>query len=259
MLLVGFSFGAFLEGAAGFGAPVAITAALLVGLGFSPLYAAGLCLIVNTAPVAFGAMGIPIIVAGQVTGIDAFEIGQMAGRQLPFLCRSCCSGSWPSWTAGAASRKPGRRCWWPASFAVAVLTSNFIGPELPDITSSLVSLVCLTVFLKRWKPAHIFRFAPEPGEAAPPLCRPMPATATPGQILKAWSPFLILTVMVTIWSIKPFKALFAKDGPLAGWVLSFRCRTCTSWCRRCRRSCARPRPTTRCTSSTGSRPPAPRS
>ncbi len=85
MLIVGFSFGAFLEGAAGFGAPVAITAALLVGLGFNPLYAAGLCLIVNTAPVAFGAMGIPILVAGQVTGLDSFEIGQMVGRQLPFL------------------------------------------------------------------------------------------------------------------------------------------------------------------------------
>ena len=85
MLIVGFSFGAFLEGAAGFGAPVAITAALLVRLGFNPLYAAGLCLIVNTAPVAFGAMGIPILVAGQVTGLDSFEIGQMVGRQLPFL------------------------------------------------------------------------------------------------------------------------------------------------------------------------------
>jgi L-lactate permease len=199
---------------------VAITAALLVGLGFSPLYAAGLCLIVNTAPVAFGAMGIPIIVAGQVTGIDAFEIGQMAGRQLPFLCRSCCSGSWPSWMAGAASRKPGRRCWWPAARSPSqFLTSNFIGPELPDITSSLVSLVCLTVFLKRWKPAHIFRFAPEPGEAAHAAVPAEPATATTGQIMKAWSPFLILTVMVTMWSIKPFKALFAKDGPLAGWVL----------------------------------------
>src|SRR5690606_37445878 len=85
MLLVAFSFGAFLEGAAGFGAPVAITAALLAGLGFNPLYAAGLCLIANTAPVAFGAMGIPITVAGQVTGLDAFEIVQIAGRQLPFL------------------------------------------------------------------------------------------------------------------------------------------------------------------------------
>ena len=85
VILIGFSFGAFLEGAAGFGAPVAITAAILVGLGFKPLYAAGLCLIANTAPVAFGALGVPIIVAGQVTSIDAFTIGAMAGRQLPLL------------------------------------------------------------------------------------------------------------------------------------------------------------------------------
>ena len=107
MLLVGFSFGAFLEGAAGFGAPVAITAALLVGLGFNPLYAAGLCLIANTAPVAFGAMGIPILVAGQVTGIDAFKIGAMAGRQR-FLSLP---GSSSSWTAGAACARPGLQSW----------------------------------------------------------------------------------------------------------------------------------------------------
>lgn len=99
MLIVGFSFGAFLEGAAGFGAPVAITAALLVGLGFNPLYAAGLCLIVNTAPVAFGAMGIPILVAGQVTGIDSFAIGQMVGRQLPFLTATVTLWSVPPFKA----------------------------------------------------------------------------------------------------------------------------------------------------------------
>ncbi len=224
MLLVGFSFGAFLEGAAGFGAPVAITAALLVGLGFRPLYAAGLCLIVNTAPVAFGALGIPIIVAGQVTGIDAFDIGAMAGRQLPFLVPIVLV-----WIMAIMDGWRGVKETWPAvlvaggSFALTqFLTSNLIGPELPDITSSLVSLVCLTVFLKRWKPAHIFRFAPEPGEATPAAAAPADAghRYTTGQILKAWSPFLILTVMVTVWSIKPFKALFGKDGPLAGWVLS---------------------------------------
>ncbi|HHP2990710.1 TPA: L-lactate permease [Salmonella enterica subsp. enterica serovar Paratyphi A] len=99
MLIVGFCFGAFLEGAAGFGAPVAITAALLVGLGFNPLYAAGLCLIVNTAPVAFGAMGIPILVAGQVTGLDSFEIGQMVGRQLPFLTATVTLWSVPPFKA----------------------------------------------------------------------------------------------------------------------------------------------------------------
>ncbi len=114
MLLVGFSFGAFLEGAAGFGAPVAITAALLVGLGFNPLYAAGLCLIANTAPVAFGAMGIPIIVGGQVTGIDPFKIGQMAGRQLPLL-----SVIVPFWLVAMMDgwrgiKETGRRSSWPA-------------------------------------------------------------------------------------------------------------------------------------------------
>lgn len=128
VLLIGFSFGAFLEGAAGFGAPVAITAALLVGLGFNPLYAAGLCLIANTAPVAFGALGIPIIVAGQVTGIDAFKIGAMTGRQLPFL-----SILVPFWLVFMMDGWRGIRETWPAaivaggSFAITqYLTSNFI-------------------------------------------------------------------------------------------------------------------------------------
>ncbi|WP_455778690.1 lactate permease LctP family transporter, partial [Burkholderia stabilis] len=149
MLLIGFSFGAFLEGAAGFGAPVAITAALLVGLGFRPLHAAGLCLIANTAPVAFGAMGIPIIVAGQVTGIDPFHIGAMAGRQLPLLSLAV-----PFWLVFMMDGLRGVRQTWPAalvaggSFAVTqYFTSNHIGPELPDITSSLVSLVALAAFL----------------------------------------------------------------------------------------------------------------
>lgn len=160
MLLVGFSFGAFLEGAAGFGAPVAITAALLVGLGFNPLYAAGLCLITNTAPVAFGAMGIPVIVAGQVSGIDAFKIGQMAGRQLPLLSMLI-----PFWVIIVMDGWRGVRETWPAilvcgvSFAVTqFFTSNFIGPELPDIISALVSIICFTIFLKLWKPKNIFRF-----------------------------------------------------------------------------------------------------
>ena len=131
MLIVGFSFGAFLEGAAGFGAPVAITAALLVGLGFNPLYAAGLCLIVNTAPVAFGAMGIPILVAGQVTGIDSFAIGQMVGRQLPFLTIIVLF-----WIMAIMDGWRGIKETWPAvivaggSFAIAqYLSSNFLVPQ----------------------------------------------------------------------------------------------------------------------------------
>jgi len=220
MLMVGFAFGAFLEGAAGFGAPVAITAALLVGLGFKPLYAAGLCLIVNTAPVAFGAMGIPIIVAGQVTGLDAFEIGQMAGRQLPFLTIIVLF-----WIMAIMDGWRGIKETWPAvlvaggSFAIAqYLTSNFIGPELPDITASLASLVCLTLFLRRWQPRRIFRFddAGDAGAATPVAEVPRYSA---GRIIRAWSPFLILTALVTLWSIKPFKALFAAGGPLQHWVL----------------------------------------
>ena len=220
MLMVGFAFGAFLEGAAGFGAPVAITAALLVGLGFKPLYAAGLCLIVNTAPVAFGAMGIPIIVAGQVTGLDAFEIGQMAGRQLPFLTLIVLF-----WIMAIMDGWRGIKETWPAvlvaggSFAIAqYLTSNFIGPELPDITASLTSLVCLTLFLRRWKPVRIFRFDTQTSAEAAAQALEAPRHST-GQIVKAWSPFLILTAMVTIWSIPPFKALFAAGGALEHWVL----------------------------------------
>ncbi len=220
MLMVGFAFGAFSEGAAGFGAPVAITAALLVGLGFKPLYAAGLCLIVNTAPVAFGAMGIPIIVAGQVTGLDAFEIGQMAGRQLPFLTIIVLF-----WIMAIMDGWRGVKETWPAvlvaggSFAIAqYLTSNFIGPELPDITASLTSLVCLTLFLRRWTPVRIFRFDTETSAEAAAQAREAPRYSA-GQIVKAWSPFLILTAMVTIWSVKPFKALFAAGGALEHWVL----------------------------------------
>src|SRR5690606_37790350 len=184
------------EGAAGFGAPVAITAALLVGLGFNPLYAAGLCLIVNTAPVAFGAMGIPILVAGQVTGLDSFEIGQMVGRQLPFLTIIVLC-----WIMGIMDGWRGIKETWPAvivaggSFAIAqYLSSNFIGPELPDIISSLVSLVCLTLFLKRWQPTRIFRFEDINAQAADPT--PSNQRYTRGQIVKAWSPFLFLTATV---------------------------------------------------------------
>lgn len=230
VLLIGFSFGAFLEGAAGFGAPVAITAALLVGLGFNPLYAAGLCLIANTAPVAFGALGIPIIVAGQVTGIDAFKIGAMTGRQLPLL-----SIIVPFWLVAMMDGWKGIKETWPAalvagvSFAVTqYYTSNYIGPELPDITSALVSLVCLTLFLKVWQPKseRAKQVAGTSGGAAvmggfggARATEPSPYSI--GEIIKAWSPFLILTALVTIWTLKPFKAAFAPGGVLENFVFLF--------------------------------------
>ena len=231
VLLIAFCFGAFLEGAAGFGAPVAITAALLVGLGLNPLYAAGLCLIANTAPVAFGALGIPIIVAGQVSGLDAFKIGAMAGRQLPFL-----SIFVPFWLMFMMDGVRGVKETWPAAliagttFAITqFLTSNFVGPELPDITSALVSIVSLTLFLKVWQPQRASDTVVVSSGSAAVMGGPggfnkprssVASTYSLGQIIKAWSPFLILTGMVTIWTLKPFKALFAAGGALQAFTFN---------------------------------------
>ncbi|MFL6976824.1 L-lactate permease LutP [Bacillus inaquosorum] len=210
-LLIAFSFGAFLEGAAGFGAPVAISAALLVGLGFNPLYAAGICLIANTAPVAFGAIGIPITAVEGPTGIPAMEISQMVGRQLPFL-----SVFIPLYLIIIMSGFRKAFEVWPAilvsgvSFAVVqYLSSNFLGPELPDVLSALVSMAALAVFLKWWKPNTTFRFASEQ-ESAAAIETAKTNSAAPaysgGQIFKAWSPFLLLTVMISVWGIPSVKS-----------------------------------------------------
>lgn len=223
VILIGFSFGAFLEGAAGFGAPVAITAALLAGLGLNPLYAAGLCLIANTAPVAFGAMGIPITVAGQVTGIDPHKIGQMAGHQLPFLSLFV-----PFFIVFLMDGFKGVRQTWPAllvagsSFAVTqFITATFLGPELPDITSALVSLVSLALFLKVWQPKEIYQSGQANNEVAATTTAASMPKLTFGKVVKAWSPFIVLTVMVVIWSQNFFKALFAPGGALASLVFKF--------------------------------------
>ncbi|PEQ39618.1 L-lactate permease [Bacillus cereus] len=223
VILIGFSFGAFLEGAAGFGAPVAITAALLAGLGLNPLYAAGLCLIANTAPVAFGAMGIPITVAGQVTGIDPHKIGQMAGHQLPFLSLFV-----PFFIVFLMDGFKGVRQTWPAlfvagsSFAITqFITATFLGPELPDITSALVSLVSLSLFLKVWQPKEIYQTKQANSEVAAATTTTSMPKLTVGKVVKAWSPFIILTVMVVIWSQSFFKALFAPGGTLESLVFKF--------------------------------------
>lgn len=223
VILIGFSFGAFLEGAAGFGAPVAITAALLAGLGLNPLYAAGLCLIANTAPVAFGAMGIPITVAGQVTGIDPHKIGQMAGHQLPFLSLFV-----PFFIVFLMDGFKGVKQTWPAlfvagsSFAITqFITATFLGPELPDITSALVSLVSLSLFLKVWQPKEIYQTKQANSEVAAATTMTSMPKLTVGKVVKAWSPFIILTVMVVIWSQSFFKALFAPGGALESLVFKF--------------------------------------
>src|SRR3954468_8963725 len=162
-LLIAFSFGSFLEGTAGFGAPVAITAAMLVGLGFNPLYASGICLIANTAPVAFGALGIPITVASQVSGIPEMMISQMVGRTLPLL-----SLMLPFYLVLLI-------CGWRKTIEVlpAILVSgvsfaslqwfaaNYLSPMLPDVLAGVGSIISLTVFLKYWKPKKLWRFKDE--------------------------------------------------------------------------------------------------
>ncbi|MED4268968.1 L-lactate permease [Geobacillus stearothermophilus] len=205
-LLIAFSFGAFLEGAAGFGAPVAISAALLAGLGFNPLYAAGICLIANTAPVAFGAVGIPIISMEGPTGVPAMEISKMVGRQLPFL-----SVFLPFYLVLIMAGWKKTMEVLPAiivsgvSFALTqYLTSNFLGPELPDILSSIVSIVALAVFLKYWKPKSTFRFASESEVAA--AGQAARAAHRGGEVFRAWSPFLVLTALISLWGIPQVKA-----------------------------------------------------
>lgn len=201
-LLIAFSFGSFLEGTAGFGAPVAITAAMLVGLGFNPLYAAGICLIANTAPVAFGAVGIPITVASQVSGVPEMAISQMVGRTLPIL-----SVVLPFYLVVLMSgvRKAGEVL--PAilvsgiSFAfLQWVTSNYLGPALPDVIAGIGSIVCLVILLKFWNPKTIWRFSNEPVPTIDPRIK-----YSFGQIIRAWSPFLLLTVMIIAWGIQPIK------------------------------------------------------
>jgi lactate permease len=206
-LLIAFSFGAFIEGASGFGTPVAISAALLVGLGFAPRYAASLSLIANTAPVAFGAIGTPILTLAAVTGLPAFTLGAMAGRQLPFV-----SVIVPAWLVVTMSGWRGLRGVWPAvlvcggSFALVQFAwSNTIGPELVDIAGGLASLGAVGLLCLWWKPSD--------GESGDTPPAPGPH-ATAGQVLRAWLPWILLSVSVTLWGIPPVKS-FLTRGPAA--------------------------------------------
>src|SRR6266571_4488909 len=163
LLLVAFSFGAFIEGACGFGTPVAVTGAILIGLGFTPLAASGLSLIANTAPVAYGALGTPIIGLQSVTGLDLRELSAMVGRQLPFFSLIV-----PFWLIWAFAGFRGMLEIWPAILIAGVcfavpqfLISNFHGPWLVDVVAAVISLASLALFMKLWHPKHIWRF---PGE-----------------------------------------------------------------------------------------------
>ena len=225
LLFIAFSFGAFFEGAAGFGTPVAVSAAMLIGLGFSPLAAAGLSLIANTAPVAYGALGSPVIALAAVTGLDLHEISGMIGRQLPFF--SLIVPFWLIW-AFVGFRKMLEV--WPAllvagaAFAIPqYLVSNFHGPWLVDVVAAIVSMVCLALFLRVWQPARVMSDVPQDWSSKDRVEeaheRPKDLDS-PAAVRKAWLPWVILSVLVFLWGVPQVKAwldgLWIAKWPVAG-------------------------------------------
>jgi lactate permease len=206
VLLIAFCFGAFIEGAAGFGTPVAISAAMLIGLGFRPLEAAGLALIANTAPVAFGALGIPVITLAGVTGLPVELLSAMCGRILVLFC-----GVVPFWVVWTMCGRKKMMEVWPACLTTGVtfgltqyLISNYVGPALAAIGASAVSILSLVILLKFWQPATIYSFGHEDGgeRAAQHANRRI---YTGGEKFKAWMPWLLLSICVFAWGIKPVK------------------------------------------------------
>ncbi|MDI6714523.1 MAG: lactate permease LctP family transporter [Thermodesulfovibrio sp.] len=202
-VIIAFSFGAFLEGAAGFGTPVAISAAMLAGLGFNPIYACGICLIANTAPVAFGAIGIPIVVGAAVSGVDMMALSKMVGRQLPFF-----SIIVPFYMAVVMAGWKKAMEIWPillvsgGSFALTqFLVSNYIGPYLPDILSAIVSIIATVIFVKIWHPKESWTFEHEASATGRAKLQ-----YSAGQVFRAWAPFILLSIFVAAWGIKPVKA-----------------------------------------------------
>jgi lactate permease len=202
LVMIAFALGAFFEGTSGFGTPVAITGALLIGIGFSPLQASTLSLIANTAPVAFGAMGTPIFALQGVTGIDANVLSMMVGRQLPVFSLMV-----PFWLIGAYDGLRGIRAVWPIllvagiSFAVPqFLMSNFVGPSLVDVVAGACSMLCVAMFARVSSSGARSTASPERGEEG----IPHPLTSKPQ--LRPWLPWIILCVLVFVWGLVPTKA-----------------------------------------------------
>jgi lactate permease len=212
LLLIAFSFGAFFEGASGFGTPVAVTGAVLIGLGFSPLAASGLSLIANTAPVAYGALGTPIAGLAQVTGLDPYILGAMVGRQLPIFSLIV-----PFWVIWAFAGWKGMKDIWPAilvtgvSFAVPqFVISNYINPWIVDIGASLISMGCLILFLKVWQPKQLWLSPALRGkdESTATMKAPKPMDKTSLTQKELWSallPWIIVCIVMLIWGNGAFK------------------------------------------------------
>jgi lactate permease len=220
VILIAFSFGAFIEGMAGFGTPVAITGAILIQLGFRPLHASGLALIANTAPVAFGSLGIPITTLEQVTGLDALQVSKMVGRQLPFFSLLI-----PFWVVMAFAGWRGLLGVWPAALTAGLafaipqfLVSNFHGPWLVDIISGGCSIAATVVLLRFWRPGERWQLDSGPAEGSPAAAssrRPGPLVPAPPRsgrahaprrVLLAWMPWGILTAFILVWGLPQVKA-----------------------------------------------------
>ena len=212
LLLIAFSFGAFFEGASGFGTPVAVTGAVLIGLGFSPLAASGLSLIANTAPVAYGALGTPIQGLASVTGLDPYILGAMVGRQLPVFSLIV-----PFWVVWAFAGWKGMKDVWPAILVTGVtfavpqfVISNFINPWIVDIGASLISMGCLILFLKVWQPKQLW-LSPALRGNDESMATMTPAKAmdkTPLTQAQVWSsllPWIIVCIVMLIWGNGSFK------------------------------------------------------
>src|ERR1035437_2403045 len=244
VILIDFSFGAFIEGVAGFGTPVAIAGAILIQLGFKPLHASGLALIANTAPVAFGSLGIPITTLEQITGLDTLKLSAMVGRQLPFF-----SVLVPFWVVAAFAGWRGMLGVWPAALVAGLafavpqfLVSNFHGPWLVDVTAGACSLAALVGLMRVWKPKQAWpalthesadgatqckdspltpTLSPSEGErektAPPPAMQSLPAAvyaveSSPArsQRFRCWMPWIILTAFILLWGLPQFKSALDK-------------------------------------------------
>jgi lactate permease len=221
LLLIAFSFGAFFEGASGFGTPVAVTGAILIGLGFSPLAASGLSLIANTAPVAYGALGTPIAGLASVTGLDPYVLGAMVGRQLPFFSLIV-----PFWLIWAFAGFRGMIEVWPAilvcgvSFAIPqFLISNYVNPWIVDVAASLVSMACLIGFLEIWHPKKLWtspalRSHDDSAATMPTVAPPTGREPDRRQVWMALMPWIIVCVVLLVWGTGWFKALV---NPVFSW------------------------------------------
>lgn len=214
LVLIAFSFGAFIEGMAGFGTPVAITGAILIQLGFKPLQACYLALIANTAPVAFGSLGIPITTLEAVAGLDAKKVSAMVGRQLPFFSLII-----PFWIVGAYAGWRGMRAVWPASLTAGAafaipqfLVSNYHGPWLVDIISGACSIGAVVLLLRFWKPKELMKL---PVDEATIAAKESAAMEVPRrEVARAWMPWAILTALLLLWGTPQVKALLDKLAPI---------------------------------------------